>query len=159
MRKREIDALQMIYNMLEQDPGRRLFAVAEEENVGVLIRVPHSSGMLEGKYTSETTFDSGDHRSHRRREWLTEGLKKLEQLTFLTDGTGRTIGQAAIQFILASPSATSVLPNIYNAEQLREFAAAPDTPPLSAEELGRIADLYEHNFYLEEAEAAEAARG
>ena len=158
MRKREIDALQMIYNMLEQDPGRRLFSVADEEAVGVLIRVPHSSGMLEGKYTSETTFDASDHRSHRRREWLTAGLKKLEQLTFLTEGTGRTIGQAAIQFILASASAASVLPNIYNAEQLREFAAAPDTPPLS-DELTRIADLYEHNFYLEETAAAEAARG
>ena len=150
MRRRATNCLQTIYNLLEQDPGRLLLSTAEKEGVGVLTRVPHCSGLLEGKYTAETTFAPGDHRSHRPREWLTEGLKKLEQLTFLTEGTGHTIGQAAIQFILASPSAISVLPNIYDAAQLHEFAAAPDTAPLSAEELSRIADLYEHNFYLDE---------
>ena len=44
----------------------------------------------------------------------------------------------------------SPLPNIYDAEQLEEFAAASETPPLSADELARIADLYEHNFRLPE---------
>ncbi len=147
---RPIDSLQIIHNLLEQDPGRRFIALAEEKGVGILTRVPHSSGLLEGKYTEETTFSENDHRSHRPREWLTTGLKKLEQLSFLTEGTGRTIGQAAIQFILASPAAASVLPNIYDEDQLHEFAAASDTPPLTQEELDRIADLYEHNFYLEE---------
>ncbi len=148
MRKRRVGTLQIIYNMLEQDPGRRLLATAEEEGVGVLVRVPHSSGLLEGKFTPETTFPPSDHRSHRPREWLTDGLKKLEKLTFLTEGRGRTIGQAAIQFILASPAAASVLPNIYDAGQLREFAEAPDTPPLTQEELDRVAALYEGNFGL-----------
>lgn len=149
MRNREIGTLQIIYNMLEQDPGRRFIATAESESVGVLVRVPHSSGLLEGKFTAETTFPPSDHRSHRPREWLTGGLKKLERLTFLTDGTGRTLGQAAIQFILSSPSVSSVLPNIYDAEQLEEFAAASDTPELSSEELARIAGLYERNFHLD----------
>ncbi len=157
MRKRRVGTLQIIYNMLEQDPGRRLLAAAEEEGVGILVRVPHSSGLLEGKFTAETTFPPTDHRSHRPREWLTDGLKKLEKLTFLTEGTGRTIGQAAIQFILASPAAASVLPNIYDAEQLREFAEAPDTPPLTQEELDRIATLYEDNFGLPVAGAEHAS--
>ncbi|HEY8475717.1 MAG TPA: aldo/keto reductase [Chloroflexota bacterium] len=149
MEARPMHALQIIYNLLEQDPGRRFFPIAREKRVGVLVRVPHSSGLLEGKYTAETTFPPNDHRSHRPREWLVDGLKKLERLTFLTEGTGRTIGQAAIQFILAEPSVASVLPNIYNSEQLVEFASAPDTPALTAEELARIADLYDHNFYLD----------
>lgn len=148
MRRRGVGTLQIIYNMLEQDPGRRLLATAEEEGAGVLVRVPHSSGLLEGKFTLETVFPPTDHRSHRPREWLTDGLKKLEKLTFLTEGRGRTIGQAAIQFILASPAAASVLPNIYDAGQLREFAEAPDTPPLTQEELDRVAALYEDNFGL-----------
>jgi aryl-alcohol dehydrogenase-like predicted oxidoreductase len=125
----------------------------------VLVRVPHSSGLLEGKFTEETTFPPGDHRSHRPREWLIDGLKKLEQLRFLSEGTsprrvasgdGRTIGQAALQWLLATPDIASTLPNIYDAEQLEEFAAASETPPLSADELARIADLYEHNFRLPE---------
>jgi aryl-alcohol dehydrogenase-like predicted oxidoreductase len=156
MRGRSLDSLQIIHNMLEQDPGRRLLAVAAEEDVGVLVRVPHSSGLLEGKFTEKTTFPPGDHRSHRPREWLIDGLKKLEQLHFLHEGTGRTIGQAALQWLLATPGIASTLPNIYDAEQLGEFAAASDTPPLSDDELARIAGLYEHGFHLEETAAQRA---
>jgi aryl-alcohol dehydrogenase-like predicted oxidoreductase len=154
VRDREIATLQVIYNMLEQDPGRSLIAAAEERGVGVLVRVPHSSGLLEGKYTAETTFPPNDHRSHRPREWLIDGLRKLEQLSFLTEGTGRSIGQAAIQFVLSSPAVASVLPNIYDAEQLNEFVAAAESPPLTTDELTDIANLYETNFGL----AAEPAR-
>jgi len=156
MRQRSLDSLQIIHNMLEQDPGRRLLAVAAEEDVGVLVRVPHSSGLLEGKFTEDTTFPATDHRSHRPREWLIDGLKKLERLHFLHEDTGRTIGQAALQWLLATPDIVSTLPNIYDAEQLEEFAAASDTPPLSEDELARIAGLYDHGFYLEEAAAAES---
>jgi aryl-alcohol dehydrogenase-like predicted oxidoreductase len=154
VRDRDIATLQIIYNMLEQGPGGSLIAAAEERGVGVFVRVPHSSGLLEGKYTAATTFPPNDHRSHRPREWLTDGLKKLEQLAFLTEGTGRTIGQAAIQFVLSSPAVASVLPNIYDAEQFDEFVAVAETPPLTVDELRRIADLYEENFGL----AVEAAR-
>ncbi|TMB97504.1 MAG: aldo/keto reductase [Chloroflexi bacterium] len=154
MRRRPITVLQMIHNLLEQDPGRRLLEVAAEEDVGVLVRVPHSSGLLEGKYTSETKFDVKDHRSHRPREWLINGLQKLEQLRFLHEGTGRTIGQVAIQWLLAAPQIVSVLPNIYNTEQLEEFAAAPETPPLNEAELSRVAQLYQTNFGLQPAREA-----
>jgi aryl-alcohol dehydrogenase-like predicted oxidoreductase len=157
MRGRSIDALQMIYNLLEQDPGRNLLSTADAEDIGVLVRVPHSSGLLEGKYTEETTFAENDHRSHRQREWLTEGLKKLEKIRFLTEGTGRTIGQAAIQFVLSSPRIASVLPNIYNPEQLREFAEASDTQPLTSDELAHIAELYDNRFYLDEIVDAKSA--
>jgi len=143
---REIATLQIIYNVLEQDPGRSLIAAAEQQGVSVFVRVPHSSGLLEGKYTAETTFPPTDHRSHRPREWLLEGLQKLERLAFLTNGTGRTIGQAAIQFVLNSPAVASVLPNMYDAEQLAEFVAAPDTPALSEDELAKVNELYERNF-------------
>jgi aryl-alcohol dehydrogenase-like predicted oxidoreductase len=158
MRDRRIAGLQTIYNLFEQDPGRAFFPVAREHGVGVLVRVPHSSGMLEGKYSAETSFSQSDHRSHRPKEWLTEGLEKLKAIEFLTDGTGRTIGQAALQFILAETSVCSTLPNIYNAAQLREFAAAPETPRLTVAELAKLRDLYEHNFgVVKQAVAAEGS--
>lgn len=154
VRTRNIDVMQIIHNMFEQDPGRSLISAAEKKGVSVFTRVPHSSGLLEGKYTKDTTFSPSDHRSHRPREWLIEGLKKLESVAFLTEGTGRTIGQAAIQWILASPACVSVLPNIYNAEQLEEFAAAADVPELTESELQRVAQLYEQNFGVEKAVSA-----
>ncbi|MEW6636862.1 MAG: aldo/keto reductase [Actinomycetota bacterium] len=148
MRERDIDGLQMIYNILEQDPGRDLIEAARETDTGLFVRVPHSSGMLEGKYDENTTFAKNDHRRHRPKEWLLEGLRKVEKLDFLTDSGERTLGQAALKFILASPEVVSTLPNIYDEDQLEEFAAAPDTPDLTGEELTRIAELYESDFGL-----------
>jgi aryl-alcohol dehydrogenase-like predicted oxidoreductase len=150
LRARPMGSLQIIYNMLEQDPGRRFFPLARERGAGVIVRVPHSSGLLEGKYTLETTFAPTDHRSHRPREWLVEGLKKLERLEFLTAGGDRTIGQVALRWALAEPSIASVLPNVYDEEQLVEFVGASDTPDLTADELARVADLYAHGFYLDQ---------
>ena len=61
------------------------------------------------------------------------------------------MGQAALKFILASPEVASTLPNIYDEDQLEEFASAPETPDLTGEELSRIERLYENNFGLEPA--------
>ena len=157
MRQRKVPALQIIYSILEQDPARKWFPMAEKEQTGLLTRVPHASGLLEGTYTKDTVFPPTDHRSHRRTEWLETGLKKVEGLDFLTRESDATIGQIAIKFGLALESIASILPNITSQGQLEEFAAAPDTPELTAKLLERIADLYDHNFYLEEAPGQAAA--
>ena len=151
LNKRGIHVLQIIHNLLEQDPGRDFLPVAREREVGVLVRVPHSSGMLEGHFTKETTFEASDHRSHRPKEWLIEGLQKLEYLKFLTEDQGRTLGQAALKWLLMEPAIATTLPNIYNSEQIQEFCAASETPELTTEEMERIQELYESNFYLESA--------
>jgi aryl-alcohol dehydrogenase-like predicted oxidoreductase len=118
-----------------------------------MIRVPHSSGLLEGHYTAQTTFPPNDHRRHRPREWLVNGVEKVEQLRFL-ERPNRTLGQAAIAWLLAEPRVMTVLPNIYDAEQLAEFAAAPEAPPLDAGELARIEALYQENFGIAESPPA-----
>src|SRR5437762_12350588 len=105
--------------------------------------------MLEGKYTAETTFPPTEHRSHRPRSWLLNGVKKVEKLRFL-ESADRTLGQAALQWLLADDRVASTLPNIYNKEQLIEFARAPETPALSNDEMERIAELYSDNFGIEE---------
>jgi aryl-alcohol dehydrogenase-like predicted oxidoreductase len=151
LKTRQLDALQIIFNLLEQDPGRRFFPLAREHNTGILVRVPHSSGMLEGKYTAETTFPASDHRSHRPRSWLIEGLQKIERLKFLYEERGMTLGQAALKWVLAEPTVTSAQPNIYDLEQLEEFAAAPDLPDLTPGDLQEVSALYARNFDLQPA--------
>nr|MDQ3603222.1 aldo/keto reductase [Actinomycetota bacterium] len=153
MRERRVEGVQMIYNLLEQDPGRGLIETARKTGTSLVVRVPHSSGMLEGHYDENTTFAKNDHRRHRPKEWLTTGLKKVEQLSFLTESGERTLGQAALKFVLAAPEVVSTLPNFYGKEQIEEFAAAPDTPDLTPEELSRIAELYENDFGLEKQSA------
>jgi aryl-alcohol dehydrogenase-like predicted oxidoreductase len=153
--RRQADLVFIIYNALEQMLGVPLFPLARKHRASLLVRVPHASGLLDGTVTPQTVFTEDDHRFHRvstderKRQWQVEGLKKVEQLRFLWDGGGRTIGQAAIQCILAEPSVASVLPNIYNEALLREFAAAAEAAPLEAGALGRVQELYASNFGLE----------
>ena len=151
IRERDLTSVQHIYNMLEQHPGRAFHDAAAEasKDTMFLIRVTHSSGMLEGKYTAETKFPPTDHRSHRPRTWLLNGIKKVEQLRFL-ENPERTLGQAALQWLLADDRVASTLPNIYNEEQLVEFAKAPDTVSLTNDEMAKIEELHFGNFRVEE---------
>ena len=62
-----------------------------------------------------------------------------------------TLGQAALKWVLAEPTVTSAQPNIYDLEQLEEFAAAPDLPDLTPDDLREVAALYARNFDLQPA--------
>jgi aryl-alcohol dehydrogenase-like predicted oxidoreductase len=149
-REPDVNTIQMIWNVLEQHPGTAMVdaARAHAPHCCFNIRVTHASGMLEGKYTESTTFAANDHRRHRPRSWLINGLRKVRTLDFLT--TQMTLGQAALKWLLAEPRVVTTLPNIYDAEQLAEFAAASDAPELSAEQLARVAELAAANFGVDE---------
>ncbi|MFL5484778.1 MAG: aldo/keto reductase [Gemmatimonadaceae bacterium] len=149
-RESDIGTIQMIWNILEQHPGTAMIEAARESapNCCFNIRVTHASGMLEGNYTEDTVFPANDHRRHRPRSWLTNGLRKIRTLDFLT--TRMTLGQAALKWLLAEPAVVTTLPNIYDVDQLAEFAEASEKPDLTAEELERVAGLAAHNFGVEE---------
>jgi len=157
MAARRVDTVQIIYNLLEQMLGIALFQVARACRASVLVRVPHASGLLDGTVTEQTIFTSNDHRYHRvstedkKRQWQIDGLRKVKALGFLTEGVGRTLGQAALKYVLAEPSVASVLPNIYTERLLREFVAASDGPALSQAEYARVTQLYTEHFGLEAA--------
>jgi aryl-alcohol dehydrogenase-like predicted oxidoreductase len=115
--------------------------------------VPTSSGLLEGRYTQETTFEGNDHRRHRRREWLLEGLKKVEQLRFLAIEGERTMTQVALKWILQQPGIASVVPTVTTVVELEEMAGTSAAPDLTEEELDGVAELYASGFGLEPVQA------
>jgi len=192
---RRAPVTQMIYNILEQDPGREFILAAErgpsyggvaeamkgeankrlcepssafdesfrawKANPGpqFLVRVPHSSGMLEGKYTIDTKFEESDHRSHRPRAWLVEGLQKVERLQPMCERRGVTVGQLALLWLYAHPSIVSSLPNIYGEEQIEEFTAASDHAPLTDAEMEEIHQMYVRDFDVEPYVAEAVAKG
>ena len=92
VRRRNVASLQIIWNVLEQYPGNEQIRAACDvgADTGYMIRVPHSSGLLEGHYTEETIFPENDHRRHRPRSWLINGVKKVEQLRFFERPAGRS---------------------------------------------------------------------
>ncbi len=149
-REPDVGAIQMIWNILEQHPGTAMIAAARQfaPECAFTIRVTHASGMLEGKYTEDTVFPASDHRRHRPRSWLVNGLQKIRTLDFLT--TQMTLGQAALKWLLAEPLVITTLPNIYDRDQLREFAEASDKPDLAQEQLERVEQLAARNFGVDE---------
>jgi len=145
--QRDIVSLQTVFNVLEQEPGRTFAAdpAVADGRVGLISRVPHASDTLSGRITRETEFPPGDHRAHRNRDNMLDNFDKADTLTFLWDGTGRTVGQAAIAGILANPAFVTVLPTCVDVDDVHEYAAASDLP-LTAGEKTRLDQLWDDNF-------------
>jgi aryl-alcohol dehydrogenase-like predicted oxidoreductase len=147
---RKVDAVQTVFNMLEQEPGNSFLQASCVQPAagvapGIIARVPHASDALTGTYTADTVFPATDHRSFRKREWLLRALKKVDQLDFLLHT--RTIGQAAIAWLLANPGITTVLPTMTTIDQIVEWSAASSNP-LTAEEFEQVQELYRRDFDL-----------
>lgn len=153
MRERNISSLQVIYSIIEQQPARQFFPIAGEQKTGLLARVPHASEILTDAFTdkAKVEFDPSDHRAHRKQEWLDTAFQKREKVLFITQETGRTLAQAAIQFVLTEGQVASVLPNIVTKEQLVEFTSATEVAPINAEELAELHRLYDEEFQALEA--------
>ena len=152
MRQRHLDSVQIIYSILEQEPALDFFPIAEEENIGLLSRVPHASNMLTGVQLEIPTFDENDHRALRKAEWMRESMLKVERVQFLVQEGERSMGQAAINFVLAQPTIVSVLPNITSLDDLKEFTLAVDTPGLTQQDQDYILELWRNGFDLKDEE-------
>src|SRR4030095_3978941 len=146
-REPDINTIQMIWNVLEQHPGAAMIEAARRHapNCCFNVRVTHASGMLEGKDTADTVFPENDHRRHRPRSWLVNGVEKVKTLDFLVHER-MTLGQAALKWparagLPGAPLVVRALRNGYDDAQVAEFAAASDLPALSAEALERVRAL------------------
>ena len=150
-REPDINTIQMIWNVLEQHPGSAMIEAARRHapNCCFNLRVTHASGMLEGKYTVDTVFPDNDHRKHRPRSWLVNGVEKVKTLDFLTRARV-TLGQASLKWLLAEPLVVTALPNVYDEDQLAEFAAASDLADLTADQLAQVQALDVVNFGVHE---------
>lgn len=108
----------------------------------LIVRGPHASGLLEGKFTKDAVFNPDDPRSKLGVDWLRNGLEQAGRFQFLTGKeTGRTLAQAALLWHLAEPTVASCLPNIASREDLAEYAQASEKNALTREELLRVEDL------------------
>ncbi len=146
IRSKRLPLLDVEISILDHGPGVELAGLAQAAGVCVIARRPHTWGLLEGKYTLETTFPPSDPRAHLTREWLLEGLRRVDTLGFLADGRPWTLGQASLRWVMDRPGVASVVVPIHSADQLDEFAATPGLPPLDDDDLARIEALIESAF-------------
>ena len=134
-----IDVLQIGYNLLEREADA-LLHWCREERIGTLIRVPLAKGMLTGKYVGAhaAVVPENDVRYDRfRQPESVDALRKLPQLDFLAAGTGRTMPQAALRFVLDHPGVSCVIAGAKNRQQIEGNAAAVEVPSLSEAEARR----------------------
>ncbi|MBM3905367.1 MAG: aldo/keto reductase [Thaumarchaeota archaeon] len=142
MSRKNVSAVQTVYNILEQTPGNELIDEAARKNLGILVRVPDASGILTGKVKADTKIDEKDHRSVRRGEWVKSALDKVEQLRPIAERNGLGITELAIKFILSKNPVSSVFPTVISIEEIEQFAAMSDGRYIPSSDMEQIAKMY-----------------
>lgn len=144
MRGGWIDAVQVIYNIFDQEPAAELLDVAQACGVGVIVRVAFDEGVLTGKFTPETQFAADDFRArYFEGDRLARAVAHTEEVRKDLAGSGYTLAQAALKFVLAHPAVSTVIPGIRNAAQAEANCAVSDRPDLPVALLTR---LHRHNW-------------
>ena len=140
------DTLQVVYNILHQDPEEQLFPLAQQEHIGIIARVPLERGVLSGRFTSTAEFAQRDW---RRGVFPDEALMQVhaavEKLQFLVEGEVPTLAQAALRFVLCHPAVSTMIPGIRTVKQAEDNAAASGKP-LPAADVKRVQELYRSDF-------------
>lgn len=118
--------IQVVYNRLDRKPEEEIFPLCEEQNLGVLSRVPLASGYLSGKYKPGATFTESDVRSRHDKEETIRNLKKVEEIQQTEVPEGVNMASWALAWCLKHPAVTSVIPGCKNPDQVRANAKAAD---------------------------------
>jgi len=149
-----VQSVQIIYNIFRQRPADLFFIEAQKRNVGILARVPLSSGMLTGKMTRQSTFEKDDHRLFNRNgEAFDRGetfsgvdynlaLEVVEQFRPLVPA-GMTMTQFALKWILMNSTVTCAIPGAKNSKQAEENIKSVDMPPIPDSVMKKIKEIYD----------------
>jgi aryl-alcohol dehydrogenase-like predicted oxidoreductase len=144
MRGGWVDSVQVIFNIFEQEPAAELLDVARDCGVAVIVRVAFDEGALTGKFSKETTFAPDDFRANYfAGDRLERTIKRVDEVRKDLEGSGYTLPQAALKFVLAHPAVSTVIPGIRNVAQAVANCAVSDLPNMPDELLKK---LHRHNW-------------
>ncbi len=146
MRKYDLALIQVYYNLLEQEPGRKFFPVALEIKQSMTIRAPHAGGVLEADAPAASGFPADGDLQVKDAAWASAAGQRAANLRWIYESKGMTIEQAALKFVLSEETVASVIPNIYREDQLSTYAAVGDFENFSQSELAEIAEQYRRGF-------------
>jgi len=133
-----IDAVQVIYNIFDQNPEDELFPVCRELNIGVIARVPFDEGTLTGTLTLDSQWPEGDWRnSYFVPENLKASVARAEALRPVIPA-GMTMPEMALRFILANPDVSTIIPGMRKQKNAEMNIATSDAAPLSPDLLQKL---------------------
>jgi aryl-alcohol dehydrogenase-like predicted oxidoreductase len=126
------DAVQVIYNIFDQNPEDELFPACREKDVAVIARVPFDEGTLTGTLTVDSEWPQGDWRStYFVAENLKNSVARADALRpLLADGL--TMPEMALRFILSNPDVSTIIPGMRKRHHVEGNLAASDKGPLPA---------------------------
>ena len=148
-----IASLQIIFNIFRQKPIETLFDTAQKRGISIIVRLPLASGLLSGKYRSDTTFSPSDHRTYNRNgdafnvgetfagipfETGIELVKTLQSIV----PSGTSLAPFALRWILDYPAVTVIIPGARNPDQVRNNASATSVHPIDSTMHQAISDFY-----------------
>lgn len=148
-----VSTVQIIFNMFRHRPRERFFGLAQEANVGVIVRVPLASGLLTGKMTRSTSFEADDHRAFNRHGEAFDrgetfsgvdyetGLEAVEKLKAVRPD-GVTLPQLALRWILMHDAVSCTIPGGKRPRQVEENISAADLPVLGPGVMSQVDEIY-----------------
>lgn len=151
---KDLTSLQVIYNIFRQKLRDELLPKAQENNIGIIVRLPLASGMLSGKFTEKTQFAESDHRNFNRDGDafnvgetfagipFETGVKLVRELEDKVP-EGYTMAQMAMRWLLDQDAVTSIIPGASSPAQVKENAKVSDLKPLSEGLHKELHDFYE----------------
>ena len=151
-----IDAVQVVYNIFDQNPEDALFPACRKHDVAVIARVPFDEGSLTGTLTQESTWPRGDFRNaYFTKENLTATLPRVSALRPSVPA-GLTLPEIALRFILNSSDVSTIIPGMRKRRHVENNLAASSAGPLPAELLKklRICVRFRHHTALIEVKHA-----
>ncbi|HZR51688.1 MAG TPA: aldo/keto reductase [Streptosporangiaceae bacterium] len=152
-----VASVQIIVNVFRRKPLEQVLPAAKAAGVGIIARVPLASGLLSGRYTSDTTFGASDHRTFNRHGEAFDagetfsgvdyetGVEAAREFAALAPD-GATSAQAALAWVIQQPGVTTVIPGARSPEQARQNAAAAAVRPFTPAELGAIESIYDRRI-------------
>ena len=151
-----VTTIQVIYNMFRQRPEENIFSVAKRKNVGIIVRVPLASGLLSGKYSSQTIFGENDHR-HFNREGAAfdkgetfsgvpydKGLEAVERLKNLLPG--QNLAHFALKWILMRDEVSCIIPGASSVQQIESNLQAADFQQISPQLRDEVRKIYDEEI-------------
>ncbi|HET6567245.1 MAG TPA: aldo/keto reductase [Rhodothermales bacterium] len=133
-----VDAVQVIYNIFDQNPEDELFPACEEMDVAVIARVPFDEGTLTGTLTKDSTWPAGDWRNtYFVPENLIPSVERADALKPLVPA-GSSLPDVALRFILSNPTVSTIIPGMRKVAHVDANIAASGSGPLPLDLLDEL---------------------
>ncbi len=153
-----LQSLQVIYNIFRQKLTDELLPQAHEKGVGIIVRLPLASGLLSGKFTSETQFAKSDHRNFNKDGEAFNvgetfaglpfkvGVKLSDELKeFCPENL--SLAEMSLRWILDHKEVTTIIPGASSAKQVMQNARTSDLSSLSNPLMKELKEFYRTNIH------------